>query len=655
MPVVEETYDIVVVGAGHAGCEAALAAARLGFETIMFTVSVDSIALMPCNPNVGGSSKGHLVRELDALGGEMGKNIDKTFIQSKMLNESKGPAVHSLRAQADKQEYTRSMRRVLENTDHLTIRQAEVAEILTEEIPGECGTFKKEHEGQQESSYPVKKRIVGVKTYSGAVYRCRAVVLATGVYLRARCIYGDVSNPTGPNGLQAANHLTDSLKANGIEMYRFKTGTPARADKRSIDFSKMEEQFGDKRVVPFSFSTDPKSIQKEQISCWLTYTNEKTHEIIRNNLERSPLFSGAIEGTGPRYCPSIEDKVVKFPDKERHQVFVEPEGLYTNEMYLGGMSSSLPEDVQYAMYRTVPGLENVKIVRNAYAIEYDCINPRQLKASLEFKNIDGLFSGGQFNGSSGYEEAAVQGFMAGVNAARKLQEKSAVVLDRSQAYIGVLIDDLVTKENHEPYRMMTSRAEYRLLLRQDNADLRLTPIGHKIGLISDERFAWVEEKRRLIEQEIKRVHSVHIGANEKVQTFLESQGSIPLNCGVTLADLIRRPELNYECLASIDPERPRLHPEVREQVNIHIKYEGYITRQQKQVENFKKIESKKIPENIDYEVVPSLRIEARQKLEALRPLSIGQASRISGVSPADISVLLVYLESYDYKKEHNIE
>ena len=614
MPVVEETYDIVVVGAGHAGCEAALAAARLGFETIMFTVSVDSIALMPCNPNVGGSSKGHLVRELDALGGEMGKNIDKTFIQSKMLNESKGPAVHSLRAQADKQEYTRSMRRVLENTDHLTIRQAEVAEILTEEIPGEYGTFKKEHEGQQESSYPVKKRIVGVKTYSGAVYRCRAVVLATGVYLCARCIYGDVSNPTGPNGLQAANHLTDSLKANGIEMYRFKTGTPARADKRSIDFSKMEEQFGDKRVVPFSFSTDPESIQKEQISCWLTYTNEKTHEIIRNNLERSPLFSGAIEGTGPRYCPSIEDKVVKFPDKERHQVFVEPEGLYTNEMYLGGMSSSLPEDVQYAMYRTVPGLENVKIVRNAYAIEYDCINARQLKASLEFKAIRGLFSGGQFNGSSGYEEAAAQGLVAGINAARKLQGKEGIIIDRSEGYIGVLIDDLVTKESHEPYRMMTSRAEYRLLLRQDNVDLRLTKIGYEVGLIEEERYQNLLKKEEQIQKEIERVESVHVGTTKEVQELLESCGSTPLVSGASLADLIRRPELSYEILASVDKMRPELKYDVAEQVNINIKYEGYIKRQKKQVEQFKKLEKKRIPADINYEEVQSLRLEAKQFL-----------------------------------------
>ena len=632
MPVIEETYDVVVVGAGHAGCEASLAAARLGLNTILFTISMDSVAMMPCNPNIGGSSKGHLVREIDALGGQMGINIDHTFIQSKMLNKSKGPAVHSLRAQADKAAYSMEMRKTLQNTENLTLRQAEVCEIIVED-----------------------GKITGVKTLSGAIYHCKACVLCTGTYLKARCLYGDVIEHTGPNGLKAANHLTDSLVENGIEMYRFKTGTPARIDGSTIDYDKMEEQFGDEKVVPFSFITDPEDVQIDQVSCYLTYTNEKTHEIIRANLDRSPMYSGVIEGTGPRYCPSIEDKVVKFADKNRHQLFVEPEGLNTNEMYIGGMSSSLPEDVQYAMYHTVPGLEHARIVRNAYAIEYDCINANQLFATLEFKKIKGLFSGGQFNGSSGYEEAACQGLLAGINASLEILGREQVVLDRSESYIGVLIDDLVTKENHEPYRMMTSRAEYRLLLRQDNADLRLTPIGHKIGLISDERFAWVEEKRRLIEQEIKRVHSVHIGANEKVQTFLESQGSIPLNCGVTLADLIRRPELNYECLAPIDPERPRLHPEVREQVNIHIKYEGYITRQQKQVENFKKIESKKIPENIDYEVVPSLRIEARQKLEALRPLSIGQASRISGVSPADISVLLVYLESYDYKKEHNIE
>ncbi len=628
MPNVEETYDIVVVGAGHAGCEAALACARLGLETIMFTVSVDSIALMPCNPNIGGSSKGHLVRELDALGGEMGKNIDKTFIQSKMLNESKGPAVHSLRAQADKQDYTRQMRNTLENTDHLTIRQAEVTEIIVED-----GILK------------------GVKTFSGAVYHCKAAVLATGTYLKARCIYGEVSSFTGPNGLQAANHLTDSLIANGIEMYRFKTGTPARVDKRSIDFSKMEEQFGDKRVVPFSFSTDPESIQKEQVSCWLTYTNEKTHEIIRENLDRSPLFSGAIEGTGPRYCPSIEDKVVKFPDKNRHQVFVEPEGLYTNEMYLGGMSSSLPEDIQYAMYRTVPGLEHVKIVRNAYAIEYDCINSRQLNATLEFKKIQGLFSGGQFNGSSGYEEAAVQGFMAGVNAAMKVLGREPYILDRSQAYIGVLIDDLVTKENHEPYRMMTSRAEYRLLLRQDNADLRLMKIGHEIGLVDDatyERLLW---KEKAIEEETERLEKAVVGANEKVQKFLESHGSTALKSGSTLAELVRRPELNYFSLAELDENRPELPYDVAEQVNINLKYAGYIKRQMQQVAQFKKLENKKLDKDFDYSIVPSLRREAVQKLNLYKPLNIGQASRISGVSPADISVLLVYLEQFRHQKK----
>lgn len=628
MPNVNETYDIVVVGAGHAGCEAALAGARSGLKTIMFTVSVDSIALMPCNPNIGGSSKGHLVRELDALGGEMGKNIDRTFIQSKMLNQSKGPAVHSLRAQADKQEYTRYMRMTLENTDNLTIRQAEVTEILAED-----------------------GKVTGVKTYSGAVYSCKAVVLATGTYLKARCIYGDVSSPTGPNGLQSANHLTESLKSLGIEMYRFKTGTPARVDGRSVDFSKMEEQFGDEKVVPFSFSTDPASVQKEQISCWLTYTNEKTHEIIKKNLDRSPLFSGAIEGTGPRYCPSIEDKVVKFQDKNRHQVFIEPEGLYTNEMYLAGMSSSLPEDVQFAMYRTVPGLENVKIIRNAYAIEYDCINSRQLNATLEFKSIDGLFSGGQFNGSSGYEEAAVQGFMAGVNAARKIQEKEPVVLDRSQAYIGVLIDDLVTKENHEPYRMMTSRAEYRLLLRQDNADLRLSGIGHDIGLIDDERYERLLWKEKAIEEEVKRLEHVNIGAAKEVQEFLENHNSVPLKTGSTLAELIRRPELDYVMLTDLDEKRNYLPEDVIEQVNINIKYEGYIRRQQQQVSQFKKLEKKKLDVNFDYSAVRSLRREAVQKLNLFKPMSIGQASRISGVSPADISVLLVHLEQQRYHKE----
>ena len=619
MPYLEETYDVVIVGAGHAGCEAALASARLGMETIMFTVSVDSIALMPCNPNIGGSSKGHLVRELDALGGEMGKNIDRTFIQSKMLNESKGPAVHSLRAQADKQDYSRHMRKTLENTEHLTIRQAEVSEIMVRD-----------------------GKIRGVKTFSGAVYHAKAVVLCTGTYLKARCIYGDVSNPTGPNGLQAANHLTDSLKENGIEMFRFKTGTPARVDKRSIDFFKMEEQFGDSRVVPFSFSTNPDEIQKEQVSCWLTYTNEDTHRIIKDNLDRSPLFSGAIEGTGPRYCPSIEDKVVKFPDKERHQVFVEPEGLYTNEMYLGGMSSSLPEDVQYAMYRTVPGLEKVKIVRNAYAIEYDCINALQLKPTLEFKKISGLFAGGQFNGSSGYEEAAVQGFMAGVNAAMKIQGREAVVLDRSQAYIGVLIDDLVTKENHEPYRMMTSRAEYRLLLRQDNADIRLRKIGHDIGLVSDEEYEHLLKKVDDIQSEIKRLEKTVIGVNGQAQTFLKKYGSTLLKSGITLAELVKRPELDYDKLEELDEDRPRLPDDVRKQVNIEIKYEGYIKRQMQQVAQFKKLEDKKLPEDFDYSEVNSLRREAVQKLNTVQPATIGQASRISGVSPADISVLLVH-------------
>lgn len=619
--VYSEICDIVVVGAGHAGCEAALASARLGLETILFTVSVDSIALMPCNPNIGGTSKGHLVREIDALGGEMGKNIDRTFIQSKMLNVSKGPAVHSLRAQADKSEYTRSMRRVLENTDHLSIIQAEVVEILADE-----------------------NRVTGVKTYSGAVYSAKAVILCTGTYLRARCIYGDVSNATGPNGLQAANHLTDSLKKLGVQMYRFKTGTPARIDKRSIDFSKMEEQPGDSRIVPFSFTTDPDEIQKEQVSCWLTYTNERTHEIIRENLDRSPLYSGIIEGTGPRYCPSIEDKVVKFADKKRHQVFIEPEGLYTNEMYVGGMSSSLPEDVQHAMYSSVAGLEHVRIVRNAYAIEYDCIDARQLYPTLEFRNISGLFSGGQFNGSSGYEEAAAQGLLAGINAAMKVLGREQITLDRSQAYLGVLIDDLVTKENREPYRMMTSRAEYRLLLRQDNADLRLTRIGYEAGLISRERYEGVLKKELQITEEVYRVEHVNIGTGERVQKVLEEAGSTLLTSGSTLAELIRRPELNYDLLAPLDPDRPVLLRGVAEQVNIHIKYEGYIKRQKKQVEQFKKLENKRIPKEFSYEEIPSLRTEARQKLEAYRPVSIGQASRISGVSPADISVLLVYME-----------
>lgn len=618
----EQFFDIIVVGAGHAGCEASLACARLGLNTVMFTVSVDSIALMPCNPNVGGSSKGHLVRELDALGGEMGKNIDKTFIQSKMLNQSKGPAVHSLRAQADKQAYSTEMRKTLENTENLTIRQSEVTELLVED-----------------------GHITGVKTFSGATYHAKAVVLCTGTYLKARCIYGDVSNYTGPNGLQAANYLTDSLKKLGIEMFRFKTGTPARIAGNTIDYSKMEEQFGDERVVPFSFSTDPEAVQIEQKSCWLTYTNEKTHEIIRANLDRSPLYSGMIEGTGPRYCPSIEDKVVRFADKKRHQVFIEPEGLYTNEMYIGGMSSSLPEDVQYEMYHSVPGLENARIVKNAYAIEYDCINPRQLYPTLEFKKIKGLFSGGQFNGSSGYEEAAAQGLIAGINAAMEVKGREQLILDRSEAYIGVLIDDLVTKENHEPYRMMTSRAEYRLLLRQDNADLRLRKKGWEVGLIDDETYHKLQEKERRIQEEIERVEHATVGGSAEVQSLLESLNSTLLKSGTTIAELIRRPELNYKVLAPIDKERPELPEDVCEQVEINIKYDGYIRRQLKQVEQFKKLEQKKLPEDIDYEDVGSLRIEARQKLEAYRPVSIGQASRISGVSPADISVLLVYLES----------
>ena len=628
MPVIEKTYDVVVVGAGHAGCEAALASARLGLNTIVFTVSVDSIAMMPCNPNVGGTSKGHLVREIDALGGEMGKNIDRTFIQSKMLNRSKGPAVHSLRAQADKREYSQRMREVMENQENLTIKQAEVSEIIVED--GVCK---------------------GVKTFSGAVYHSKAVVLCTGVYLNSRCLYGDTVNPTGPNGLQTATHLTDSLKANGIEIFRFKTGTPARIDKRTIDFSKMEEQKGDNPVVPFSFSTDPEDVQIEQVSCWLTHTNEKTHEIIRKNIDRSPLYSGKIHATGPRYCPSIEDKVVKFADKESHQVFIEPEGRYTNEMYIDGMSSSMPEDVQDAMYRSVPGLENAKIVRNAYAIEYDCINPIQLNASLEFKKIKGLFSGGQFNGSSGYEEAAAQGIIAGLNAALEVKGEEPVILDRSEAYIGVLIDDLVTKQTFEPYRMMTSRAEYRLLLRQDNADLRLRKYGHRAGLVSDEEYEKTLLKEKQIKEEIERVENTYVGQTEKVQKFLVSHNSTELKSGSSLAELIRRPELNYEMLAEIDEARPELPAATAEQVSIHIKYEGYIKRQLKQVEAFKKKEARKIPASINYDDVPSLRIEARQKLEQYRPMNIGQASRISGVSPSDISVLMVYLESVGKRLE----
>ena len=638
---IREKVDVCVVGAGHAGCEAALACARLGLETVIFTVSVDSIALMPCNPNVGGSSKGHLVRELDALGGEMGKNIDKTFIQSKMLNVSKGPAVHSLRAQADKAEYSRAMRKVLENQEHLTIRQAEVCNLLWEEVPN-----------ADPNGY--SKKIIGVQTFTGAVYECRAVVLCTGTYLKARCLCGEAITYTGPNGLQAANYLTDSLKEIGIEMRRFKTGTPARMDKRSLDFSKMDEQFGDERVVPFSFSTNPEDVQIDQVSCFLTYTNEKTHEIIRANLDRSPIYAGIIEGTGPRYCPSIEDKVVKFADKERHQVFIEPEGLHTNEMYVGGMSSSLPEDVQLAMYRTVPGLEHCRIVRNAYAIEYDCINPNQLYPSLGFKAVEGLYSGGQFNGSSGYEEAAVQGFVAGVNAARYILKKDPLILDRSEAYIGVLIDDLVTKENREPYRMMTSRAEYRLLLRQDNADLRLREKGYEIGLITEEQYRALLMKKSLIEQEINRLKNVLIGASRKNQEFFESHNSATLKTGVSLAELMCRPELSYEILAEIDPERKELPADVIEQVEIEIKYEGYIERQLRQVEQFKKMEKKKIPSEINYDDIESLRLEARQKLKALKPVSVGQASRISGVSPAAPPLLVVYLEQWKYHHPDNL-
>ncbi len=626
MSLIYESYDVVVVGAGHAGCEAALACARLSLSTIMFTVSVDSIALMPCNPNIGGTSKGHLVREIDALGGEMGKNIDKTYIQSKMLNLSKGPAVHSLRAQADKQDYSRTMRQVLENTENLTIKQAEVTEILAED-----------------------GKVTGVKTYSGAIYPCKAVVLCTGTYLNARCIYGDVVNHTGPNGLMAAIHLTDSLRAMGIEMYRFKTGTPARIDKRSIDFSKMEEQKGDEKLVPFSFTNQPEDIRREQVSCWLTYTTESTHKIIRENIDRSPLYCGDIKGTGPRYCPSIEDKVMKFADKDRHQVFIEPEGNYTNEMYIAGMSSSLPEDVQLRMYRSVPGLEKAKIVRNAYAIEYDCINPMQLKASLEFKNMEGLFSGGQFNGSSGYEEAAAQGLIAGINAARKIKGLNPLILDRSEAYIGVLIDDLVSKETHEPYRMMTSRAEYRLLLRQDNADLRLTRKGYEIGLVEEDRYLKLLQKEKLIAAEMKRLESVAIGARKDVQEFLEKNNSAILVTATTLAELLRRPELTYELLAPLDQDRIELPQDVIEQIEINIKYDGYISRQMKQVEQFKKLENKRIPEELDYNEIHSLRIEAKQKLSKFRPASIGQASRISGVSPADISVLMVYLMQYNQK------
>ena len=640
MPEIREKVDVCVIGAGHAGCEAALACARLGLETVIFTVSVDSVALMPCNPNIGGSSKGHLVRELDALGGEMGKNIDKTFIQSKMLNVSKGPAVHSLRAQADKADYSREMRKVLESQEHLTIKQAEVCEIIWEEISSDL--FEKQ---KLDHSFR-KMRVTGIKTFTGAVYECKAVILCTGTYLRARCLCGESITYTGPNGLQAANHLTESLEKMGIELRRFKTGTPARMDGRSIDYSKMEEQFGDEKIVPFSFSTDPNSVQKDQVSCWLTYTNEKTHEIIRDNLDRSPIYAGIIEGTGPRYCPSIEDKVVKFAEKERHQVFIEPEGLHTNEMYISGMSSSLPEDVQLAMYRTVPGLENCKIVKNAYAIEYDCINARQLYPTLEFKEVKGLFSGGQFNGSSGYEEAAAQGLIAGINAAMSVLGREPLILDRSESYIGVLIDDLVTKDNREPYRMMTSKAEYRLLLRQDNADLRLRKKGYEVGLISEEDYQMLLEKEQMIQKEIERLKNTFVGANQEVQDFLISKGSSPLKTAASLAELMCRPELSYEIISEIDGKRVILPENVVKQVQIEIKYEGYIARQLRQVEQYKKMEKKLIPIDLDYDKVSSLRLEARQKLKLFRPISIGQASRISGVSPADVSVLLVYLEHY---------
>ena len=664
MAVVEEKYDIVVVGAGHAGCEAALAAARMGFETILFTVSMDSVALMPCNPNIGGSSKGHLVREIDALGGEMGKNIDKTYIQSKMLNVSKGPAVHSLRAQADKVEYTKQMRLTLQNEERLTLRQQEVSELIVEPIESAAETTADNAATDGEStSAGSKNRVVGVKTVSGAIYHARAVILCTGVYLKARCIYGDTIQYTGPNGLMAANHLSDSMAESGIGIRRFKTGTPPRIDKKSVDFSKMSEQKGDERIVPFSFMNCEEDIRREQISCWLTYTNEETHEIIRENIDRSPLYSGVIKGTGPRYCPSIEDKIMKFPDKDRHQLFLEPEGEFTNEMYLDGMPSSMPEDVQYRMVHTVPGLENAKIVRNAYAIEYDCINAVTLKPSLEFKVVSGLFSAGQINGSSGYEEAAAQGLMAGINAARLLQGKEPVVLKRSDGYIGVLIDDLVTKETKEPYRMMTSRAEYRLLLRQDNADLRLTDIGHDIGLIDDERYSCFAAKRRYIESEVARLDTITVGASKKVAEFLEAHGSTALKTGNTLAELVRRPELSYNCILELDTDREtaaaellssmaeieqeycRRHMrEITEQIDISIKYEGYIRRQEDQVSHFLKMEGHKIPADIDYDQVRNLRVEARQKLKNVRPETIGQASRISGVSPADVSMLMLYLK-----------
>lgn len=615
-----ENYDVIVVGAGHAGCEAGLAAARMGLSTIIFTVNMDSVAFMPCNPNIGGSSKGHLVREVDALGGEMGKNIDKTFLQSKMLNKSKGPAVHSLRAQADKQMYSLAMRKTLQETEGLTLRQSEVTKILSE-----------------------GGRAIGVETGSGSCFYAKAVVLCTGTYLNARCLRGSVIEYTAPNGLKPANFLSDSLREYGIGLQRFKTGTPARIDKRSIDFSCMQEESGDERIVPFSFTTDPESIQKPQVLCYLTYTNEKTHEIIREHLDESPIYGGIIEGTGPRYCPSIEDKVVKFPDRERHQLFIEPEGEYTNEMYISGMSSSMPEEVQEEMYKSVAGLENAKIVRYAYAIEYDCLGSFELLPTLECRKMEGLYCAGQLNGSSGYEEAAAQGLIAGINAALKIKGEEPLIIDRSEGYIGVLIDDLITKENKEPYRMMTSRAEYRLLLRQDNADLRLTPMGYRVGLISKDRYEALLKKREEIEKEIKRVEALTISSTEEVNSHLENLGSTRISSGVKLAELIRRPELSYNHTAAIDRERPELPWDVCEQVDISIKYQGYIERQDKQVREFKRLEGKVIPEDIDYNSVGSLRIEAVQKLSARRPLNIGQASRISGVSPADIQVLLVYL------------
>ena len=625
MSLIEENYDVIVVGAGHAGVEAALASARMGLETLIFTLSPDAISMMACNPNIGGSSKGHLVRELDALGGEMGKVCDRSFIQSRMLNKSKGPAVHSLRAQADKQLYSHNMREVLENQDRVHIRQGEIVSILTDEE---------------------KKEVRGVESSTGAKYFARSVIICTGVYLNARCIYGEVSEKTGPNGLRRAEKLSDSLRELGFPLLRFKTGTPARVDKRSLDFSQMEVQKGDVPVVPFSFSTDPLSVQIEQDDCFLTYTNEEGHNLIRENIHRAPMYNGSIEGTGPRYCPSIEDKVMKFPDKDRHQIFVEPEGRYTNEMYLSGLSSSLPEDVQIALLHTMPGFQKAEMVRHAYAIEYDCLNSLELKNNLETKRIAGLFFAGQMNGSSGYEEAAVQGFIAGVNAVKRLRGEEAFVLDRSEAYIGVLIDDLVTKENKEPYRMMTSRAEYRLLLRQDNADLRLREKGYRLGLISEEEIRKTREKRESIQKEVERMGNTYVGANEKNNAVLAALSSSPIQSGVSLLELCKRPECSYENLAELDPERPKLSPFICEEVEIEIKYEGYIKRQIQQVEAFKKLEKKKLPKEMDYQNMQNLRLEARQKLDKIRPENIGMASRISGVSPADISVLLVYLEKY---------